>query len=114
MLEHFDNPDAHDKLVDKVSDLSGRFGRGTASSGMSDGERHNIQLEQRKRLVRRLAERLNKLAGPPEVERCLLAVSKEINHLLVDELDSHVKAKIFKNLPADLTKLERSEILRHF
>ena len=29
---------------------------------MSDGERHNIELESRKRLVRQLAQRLNALA----------------------------------------------------
>ena len=117
-VEEFNNADAHDKLVDKVTDLSGRFrlsgGGSSARGAMSDGERHNIALESRKRLVRQLAQRLNALARSPEVERCLLAASLEINHQLVEELEPQVRAKIEKNVPADLTKLERAEILRHF
>jgi hypothetical protein len=81
---------------------------------MSNGERHNIQLESRKRLVRQLAQRLNALVRSKEVERCLLAASREINHQLLEELEPQVRAKIEKNVPVDLTKLERAEILRHF
>ena len=117
LLEHYDNGQAHDRLVDKVSDLAGRFPRAdgaTPGGGMSAGERHNIELESRKRLVRQLAQRINLLARPPEFERCMLAASREINGQLVEELDSQVRAKIIKNIPADLTKIERADILRHF
>ena len=76
LLEQFNNADAHGHLVDKVSDLSGRFPRGGGMSRLtgarSDGERHNIELEQRKRLVRQLAQRLNSLVRNPEVERAYL------------------------------------------
>ena len=118
LLEQFNNADPHGHLVDKVSDLSGRFPRGGGMSrltgAMSDGERHNIELEQRKRLVRQLAQRLNSLVRNPEVERCLLAASREIIHQLIEELEPQVRVKIEKNVPADLTKLEREQILRHF
>jgi hypothetical protein len=117
MLDRFDNLQAHGRLVERVSDLSGRFPRGTGlknGGAMSDGERHNIALESRKRLVRQMAQRLNELARRPEVERCFLAASREINHQLVDQLEPRVRAKIARNLSADLTKLDRTEILRHF
>jgi len=117
-VEEFNNADAHEKLVDKVTDLSGRFprraGPAHATGAMSDGERHNIELESRKRLVRQLAQRLNALLRNKEIERCLLAASREINHQLLEELEPPARAKIEKNLPVDLTKLERAEILRHF
>ena len=116
-LEEFRNANAHGRLVDKVSDLSGRFPRGTglkAGGAMSDGERHNIELEARKRLVRQLAQRLNVLARNEEIERCFLAASKEINHQLIEELEPRVRAKIEKNVPSDLTKIERADILRYF
>jgi Protein required for attachment to host cells len=117
-VEEFNYAEAHGKFVDKVTDLSGRFGRATgAPSGtgaMSNGERHNIELESRKRLVRQLAQRLSALLRGREVERCLLAASREINHQLLDELEPQLRAKIEKNVSADLTKLERAEILRHF
>jgi hypothetical protein len=118
LVEEFTNADAHGKLGDKVTDLAGRFPRRTgapsASGAMADGERHNIALESRKRLVRQLAQRLNVLVRGADVERCLLAASREINHQLLEELEPQVRAKIEKNVPADLTKVERAEILRHF
>jgi hypothetical protein len=118
LVEEFNNLDAHGKLVDKVTDLAGRFPRGVgganARGAMSDGERHNIELESRKRVVRQLAQRFNALARSPDVERCLLAASREIHHQLLEELEPQVRAKIEKNVSADLTKLERAEILRHF
>jgi hypothetical protein len=116
LIEHFDNPAAHGRLGDRVSDLGGRFPRGTgkAAGAMSDGERHNIELEARKRFVRQLAQRLNALARPQEIERCFLAASREINNQLVEELDPQVRLKIEKNIPADLTKIEQAQLLRHF
>ena len=117
-VEEFNNAAAHGKLGDKVTDLSGRFPRRTGAQhttgAMSDGERHNIELESRKRLVRQLAQRLNRLLGSKEVERCLLAASREINHQLLEELEPLARAKIEKNIPVDLTKLDRAEILGHF
>lgn|SRR5690242_16980644 len=118
LIEQFDNPEAHNRLVERVTDQSGRFPRGAAKPAngnvMSDGERHNIELEQRKRFVRELARRLNSLARNKEIERCFLAASREINHQLLEELEPQVKAKIEKNVSADLTKLERAEILGRF
>lgn len=118
LLEEFTSADAHGKLVERVTDLAGRFprtGNGAANRGaMSDGERHNIELESRKRLVRELAHRLNALARSPTVEHCLLAASREINHPLLDELEPQVRAKLQKIVPADLTKVEPAELLRHF
>jgi hypothetical protein len=117
LLEQFTNPGAHDRIVDKVSDVSGRFSRGTgarAAGAMSGGERHNIELEARKRFIRQLAQRLNILARGQDIDRCFLAASREINHPLLEELEPQVRAKIAKNVPADLTKLGQADILRHF
>jgi len=114
LLEEYENADAHGKIVDKVTDLAGRFPRGSSPGAMSDGERHNMTLEMRKRLVRQLAQRLSALAGDKTIERCLLAASLEINRQLVEELQPDVRAKIQKNLVADLTKVERAELLRYF
>lgn len=116
LVDEFHSVDAHGRLVDKVSDLSGRFprGGGNGSAAMSAGERHNILLEQRKRQVRQLAGRLNTLISRPDIEHCLLAASKEINNQLIEELPVPTRSKIQKNLSADLTKLEKSELLRHF
>jgi len=118
LVDEFHPANAPGRFGEKVSDLSGRFprggGPGNGATAMSAGERHNIVLEQRKRLVRQLAGRLNTLTAPPDIERCFLAASKEINHPLLEALDPRARGKIHKNLPADLTKVEKSELLRHF
>ena len=114
LRESQESQDAHEKLVDKVSDMSGRFPRGKANGAMADGERHNIELEFRKRLVKQLAERLNQVARNKDFERCFLAASKEIHNQLFEFLDPQVKAKIEKTVPADLTKIDKTELLGYF
>jgi hypothetical protein len=57
---------------------------------------------------------VNSLARNEEIECCFLAASREINHQLVEELEPRERAKIEKNLSADLTKIERADILGRF
>jgi len=116
LLEQFDNADARTRIVDNVSDLSGRFRRGAAKAAgvVSDGERHNIELEKRKRCVRQLATQLNSLMRDPVVDRCYFAASREINNHLLDALDPRVRTKIELNLPADLMKVDKSALIGHF
>lgn len=117
LLEQYTNPDMQERLVNQVTDLAGRFPRRTspgANSAMSDGERHNIQLEKRKRGVRKLAQRLNSLMTDPEIEQCYLAASREINRQLLGELESRARAKIGMNISADLMKVNKSDLMRYF
>lgn len=117
-IEEFSQPEAHERIGEEVTDMSGRFTRGTtksnAAGAMSDGERHNIELEKRKRLIRQLAGRVNRLARDQDVEQCWMAASREINQPLLDELEPNVRAKIQTVIAADLTKLGRAEILKRF
>jgi hypothetical protein len=117
LLEEFNNAAAHRKMNDRLSDVGGRFPRRTGASNgcaMSDGERHNIELESRRRHVRQMATRLNSLMQSPGVEQCYLAASREMNHQLLEELNPDVRAKIGVNVSADLMKVDKSELLRHF
>jgi hypothetical protein len=115
LLQDLQIADAHEKLTDKVTDLAGRFGKGGGpGTGAGAGERHNIELEHRKRLVRRLTDQLNTLIRHEDVETCYFAASKEINHQILDGLDPHVRMKIEKNIPLDLTKLNKVDLLGRF
>jgi hypothetical protein len=117
LLEEYQDAEAHRKLVENVSDAGGRFPRRTgARSGgaMSDGERHNINLEKRKRGVRNLAGRLDSLMQNPEIEQCFLAASREIMNPLLQELSPGSRSKIGMNIPADLMKASKVELLRQF
>lgn len=113
LLEDITWPDAHEKLTDMLSDSAGRYGQ-SGAPGASVGERHNIVLEHRRRLVRQLANHINTLLRPADVEACYLAASKEINHQILDALEPAVRAKIQKNIAADLTKLGKKELLERF
>jgi hypothetical protein len=114
LVERFDHPTARSHVLEQVTDLSGRFPRGANGSAMSDGERHNFELEQRKRCIRQVATKLNAVLKDPGVERCFLSASREINRPLLDELDASVRGKIEMNIPAALTKVNKSELLNHF
>ena len=118
LLEEYKDADAHRRLVELVSGLSGRFprrmGPAAAAGAMSDGERHNIELERRKRGVRKLAGRMDTLMQDPEVEQCFLAASREIMNPLLQELSPNARSKIGMNIPADLTKASKVQLLRQF
>jgi hypothetical protein len=111
LLEELQLNGAHQKLTDKVSDLGGRFGKGGLGNGASVGERHNIELEHRKRLVKQLTDKLATLLRADGVDGCYFAASKEINHAITEALDARLRDKIEKNIAADLTKLSKSELL---
>src|SRR6185312_16812082 len=118
LLEEYNDSEAHRRLVEQVTDLSGRFPRRTGGArnggAMSDGERHNINLEKRKRGVRRLAGRLDFLMQNPEIEQCFLAASREIMNPLLQELSANSRSKIGMNIPADLMKVSKAELLSKF
>jgi hypothetical protein len=117
LLEEYKDAEAHLRLVEEVSGLAGRFPRRTAAAragAMSDGERHNIELEKRKRGVRKLAGRLDSLMQDPEIEQCFLAASREIMNPLLQELSPGARSKIGMNIPADLMKASKVQLLRQF
>jgi hypothetical protein len=111
LVESFEPASAHEKLTDRLSDQAGRYRVPGGRMAMSYGENHKIQLELRKRLVKQLARQLNTLLREDGLDACYLAASKEINHQLLNELEPPLRRKITKNVPADLTKLDKSELL---
>jgi hypothetical protein len=114
LIEEFVTVDAHGKMSDKLTDMAGRHRSGTSKMSTPWGDRHNIELETKRRLIKQLADRVNKLLRNDEIDECHLAASKEISHQLLDELDRPVRAKIAKKVQADLTKIDKSELLAHF
>ena len=118
LLESYENPEVHHKLSETLTDQAGQFARGSRVAGASHeiatGERHNIELEQRRRWIRLLAERCNQVLRRNDLDVCWLAAAREINHQLLAELSHDARAKIERNVSANLTKTEKAELLRHF
>lgn len=113
LIEEIELNEAHQRITDLVSDQAGRFAS-SGSAGASAGERHNIELEHRKRLIKQLAERLTALLRAVDVDACYFAASREINHKMLELLPHDLRAKITKNISADLTKLGKAELLGRF
>jgi hypothetical protein len=113
LLEEFVTTAAHGRLLDKVSDRAGRHRSPTSRRAVPWGEPHKIELEKRRRLIKLLASRLNALLGNG-FDECHLAASKEINRQLLKELKPSARARIVKNVQADLTKIAKAELLQHF
>ena len=115
LIEEFNLVEAHGKLGDRVTDLAGRYHAPTMGKWATPwGERHNIELEQKRRLIKQVAHALTDLLRRYSSEGCYLAASKEINHQILAELPREARAKIEKVIPCDLTKAEKSDLLRHF
>jgi Protein required for attachment to host cells len=113
LVEEFVTAAAHDKVLDTVSDRAGRYRSPTSRMATPWGEPHNMELEKKRRLIKLLAGRLSRIIGSG-VDECHLAASKEINHQLLKELKPSARARIVKNVRADLTKIDKAELLDHF
>lgn len=109
---------AHEKLSEQLTDQAGRFpkggGPGNVPGDLSAGERHNLELEQKRRLIKLLAQKINALLGEERVTGCFMAASAPSHTELLDALDATARAKIEKILPLDLTKADPQELLDRF
>ena len=115
LIEEFNLVDAHGKMLDHLTDVAGRYHAPVMGKWASPwGERHNIELERKRRLVKQVAYALTDLLRRNGPDGCYLAAGKEINHQIVAELPRDARAKIEKIVACDLTKAEKLEILRHF
>ena len=103
--------EAHGRFVDKVSDQAGRFSV-SGSPGASISENHSLQVENERRLVRMVADKISELV---QGERYwFLAAAEGINGRIVEQLPQTVRAALYKNIPADLVKTPKQQILDYF
>jgi len=105
---------AHQKASDVLTDQPGRFPSGLGPGNLSMGERHDSELEQRRRLIKILAAKIDSLLADKEIDACFLAVSAPIHLQLLDQLAKPARAKITASLARDLTKSAPAELLDHF
>ncbi len=116
LIKSYNFIEGHGKLGDKLSDAAGRFRKGgrREAAAKGSGERHNIELEIEKRIIKMIAKDINAVIASEKFEKWYMAAGDKINRQIIDSLTNEVKARLFKNITADLTKIDRSEILSHF
>lgn len=109
--------DARNRTSDRVSDSAGRFKRAgkTANGTMGGyGERHNMESENRRRLIKMAAEQIDNVLLQEGMPRWALAASSKINNALLESLSQGAKASLGLNLKSDLTRLDKSKVLSRF
>ncbi len=115
LLEKIVQEEAHRRFAGIVTDMAGRHTGPTQRSwGAPMIDDHNIRLEMKRRLIRHVAEQINRLVQQNQPEGIWLAAHSDINRQLLDELSPAVRAMIEKNIPCDLIKAEQKSLLRHF
>ena len=101
----------HSRVGDRVTDQAGRFPSGP--SGMAAGERHSEVEEARHNQLQAVASVINGLAGR-EKGRIYLAAPQTMLRQLLETLDGEVRQRVEKELPRDLVKTPKLDLLKRF
>lgn len=115
-LEEIALTEAHQRVVDRVSDLAGRRAAPARNNNMAApvGDDHNLKLETRRRLTREIAGHILRLARQHPEASLWLAAHKAINRPVCDALPNGVRERVELNLARDLVKADTRELLAVF
>jgi len=117
LVQAFNITDAHGKLVDKVSDLAGRFPVSDGAGGRhanSIAERTQLETETDRRIHKELADQIVKIVKSDSVEGWSFAAPASIHAAIVNLLPREVRDRIVEHVKSDLVKTEPSKLPAHF
>ena len=117
LVQAFNITDAHGRLVDKVSDLAGRFPVSDGAGGRhanSIAERTQLETETDRRIHKQLADQIVKIVQSDGVEGWSFAAPASIHAAIVDLLPVSVRDRIVEHVKSDLVKTEPSKLPAHF
>ena len=117
LVQAFNVTDAHGRLVDKVTDLAGRFpvsdGSG-ARHANSIAERTQLETETDRRIHKQLADQIVKIVQSDGVEGWSFAAPASIHAAIVDLLPATVRNRIVEHVKSDLVKTDAAKLPAHF
>jgi hypothetical protein len=117
LIQAFDLTDAHGKLIDKVTDLAGRF---PVSGGVGErhansiAERTQLETETDRRIHKQLADQIVKIIDRSGKEGWSFAAPAEIHGAIVDLLPRAARDRIVEHVKSDLVKIESANLPSHF
>jgi hypothetical protein len=117
LIQAFDLTDAHGKLIDKVTDLAGRFPVSDGAGGRhanSIAERTQLDMETDRRIYKQLADQIVKIIDRRGKEGWSFAAPAEIHGAIVDLLPRAARDRIVEHVKSDLVKIERAKLPSHF
>jgi hypothetical protein len=117
LVQAFDITDAHGKLIDKVTDLAGRFPV-TESAGAHRGAasiaESKLETETDRRINKQLADQISKIVNGSGKEGWAFAAASKIHSAIVDLLPDRVRNRIVEHVKSDLVKVEAAKLPTHF
>ena len=118
LVQAFDMTDAHGRLVDKLSDLAGRFPV-TESAGAHRGpasiaERTQLATEMDRRIQKELADQIAKIVSRSGKDGWSFAAPAEIHTAIVNLLPAGIRQRIVEHVKSDLVKVEAARLISHF
>jgi hypothetical protein len=116
LIQAFDITDAHGKLIDKLTDVAGRFpvrnGAGQ-HHGASIAER-KLETETDRRIYKQLADQIVKIIERSGKNGWSFAAPAEIHSAIVDLLPPAARNRIVEHVKSDLVKVEPAKLPAHF
>src|SRR5881275_3718987 len=117
LVQAFNITDAHGKLVDKVTDLAGRFPVSDGAGGRhanSIAERTQLETETHRRIQKQLADQIIKIVSRNGKEGWSFAAPAEIHGAIIDLLPAPVRDRIVEHVKSDLVKVEPAKLISRF
>src|SRR2546430_11447837 len=113
LIQAFDVTAAHGKLVDKLSDLAGRFpvteGAG-AHRGPASIAESKLETETDRRINKELAQQIAKIVNGSGKEGWAFAAPSELHGASVHLLPDRIRNRIVAHVQSDLVKVEPAKI----
>jgi hypothetical protein len=115
LVREYENTDPHQKIREIERDEPGRFGMKQSGGSVIKGygEKHSLEEEVEKRLIKNLAKEVVTLLKESKPSRWHLAADKRINNQLIEFIDNGLKESLKINIKADITKKEKKELLSY-
>lgn len=117
LIQAFNTTDAHGKLIDKLTDVAGRFAvvdsAGPNHHGASIAE-SKLETETERRICKQLADQIVKIVKSDGVEGWSFAAAAPIHGAIVDLLPGDVRDRIVEHVKSDLVKIEPAKLPSHF
>ena len=117
LVQAFDITDAHGRLVDKVTDMAGRFPVGDGGSGRhmnGVAERTQLESEYDRRIHRQLVDEIVKVVKTEAPTGWSFAAPSAIHAAIVEQLPAAVRDRIVEHVKSDLVKIEPAKLSSHF
>lgn len=116
VIQEITTRESHAKASDKFTDAAGRFylGGGIAGTASGYGEPHTAASEEERRAIKLLVEEICGLVQKEGCKKWHVALDKSISNQVLAILPPEIKARLGKNISANLTRTDKARLMDHF